>query len=276
MKKLASILFTRVPLPGYTKTRLAAKEEGGFLTPEEAATFYKASLMDTIEVILKVIKSFKEEKPDVENKLFIAYEPKEQEERLWEMLEKLDMQGLSKDSIELFTTSGNDFNDRIAMSFEYVFKKGYESAVMVGGDHPLIQPRVIKEAFGHLERLENEHHRGAIVAGPCLEAGIYLVAQTSNVPVDFKDVFYNNQGITSLEVYTKKAMDRQVPFAFLELVTDVDIPSDLAALVVSVRSMDYASEFQPSLSLPRHTLEFIKKLNLCVSAPPNQRDIMLH
>ncbi len=85
MNKLASILFTRVPLPGYTKTRLTAKEEGGFLTPEEAATFYKASLMDTMEVVLKVIKSFKEEKPTVENKLFIAYEPKEQEDKLKEI-----------------------------------------------------------------------------------------------------------------------------------------------------------------------------------------------
>lgn len=68
-------------MPGYTKTRLALKEEGGFLTPEEAATFYKASLIDTIEVILKA-KSFKEEKSNLENKLFIAYEPKEQEEKL--------------------------------------------------------------------------------------------------------------------------------------------------------------------------------------------------
>ncbi len=76
---------------------------------------------------------------------------------------------------------------------------------MIGGDHPLIQPHSVKEAFEHLERLEKEYHRGAIVAGPCLEAGLYLVAQTSNIPVDFKDVFYNAQGITSLEIYTKKA-----------------------------------------------------------------------
>lgn len=138
MKKLASILFTRIPLEGNTKTRLTLKEEGGILTSEEAATFYKASMMDVIEVFIKVIKSFNEEKPNLENKLFIAYEPKEKEENLKRILEKSDLQGLSNDSIELFATSGNNFNERIAMSFEYVFKKGYESAVMVGGDHPLI------------------------------------------------------------------------------------------------------------------------------------------
>ncbi len=71
-------------------------------------------------------------------------------------------------------------------------------------------------------------------------------------------------------------MDKHVPFAILELVTDVDIPSDLAALVVNLRSIDYASGFQPNLNVPKNTLSFIKKLNLSVTAPPNQRDIMLH
>ena len=48
-KKHALVLFTKFPEPGVTKTRLM-EENGGQLTPQEAADLYKAMVLDTAMV----------------------------------------------------------------------------------------------------------------------------------------------------------------------------------------------------------------------------------
>lgn len=266
------IIFTRIPISGETKTRLTL-QEGGPLTANEAARFYEASLTDVIATSLNAIQSCRENNPDLTYDMFIAYEPKDREEDIIQILKKLHLADEALNQIKLFSTGGENFNDRINMAFDTVIKDGYEAIVIIGGDHPTIQPYVIQEAFLHLELLNNKFGKGAMVVGPCLEAGVYLVGQTSKLHIDFDGVFFNPHGITALEAFTEKAIERNIPLAMLELVPDVDIPSDLASLIVTLKTMEYSAKFQSNITLPQYTLNVMPDLHLVTRAPPSQRDL---
>ena len=266
------IIFTRVPIPGDTKTRLTI-EEGGPLTTIEAARFYEASLTDVIVTSINAIQSCRENKPALSYDMFIAYEPKDREQDIIQILKNVNLEYEAVNQIKLFSTGGESFNDRIYAAFDTVFNSGYEAVIVIGGDHPTIQPHVLQEAFLHLDHLNKKFGKGAMVVGPCLEAGVYLVGQTSNLHIDFDGVFFNPQGITALEAFTEKAIERNVPLAMLELVPDVDIPSDLASLIVTLKTMEYSSKFQSNITLPCYTLNLLPDLHLVTRAPPSQRDL---
>ena len=53
-KKQALLLFSKPPVPGMVKTRLTT-ERGGFLTPEQAAEFFKRSLYDVSELSMHAL-----------------------------------------------------------------------------------------------------------------------------------------------------------------------------------------------------------------------------
>ena len=57
------------------------------------------------------------------------------------------------------------------------------------------------------------------------------------------------------------------------LVPDVDIPSDLASLIVTLKTMEYSAKFQSNITLPQYTLNVMPDLHLITRAPPSQRNL---
>ena len=128
----------------------------------------------------------------------------------------------------------------------------------------------IVQAFQWLEYFDSCSDRGGFVQAPCQACGVSLVGYTRNTPIDSQGVFYNPNGVPALDGYTNKAAERHLPVALLSPVADVDDMEDLAHTTSLLRAMLYSSRFQPDYFVPRRTLDWIERMGIVISTPPNR------
>lgn len=147
MKDKTVILFTRIPVPGRTKTRLET-----FLSPKSCAQLHMAFIMDIynnirdlgIDIIinysnegdLKLLKDILGESLALENRFFLRQE-------------------------------GKDLGERMNHALSFALKK-YKRAVLIGSDLPLISKADIETAFNELEKKDT-------VIAPTYDGGYYLI-----------------------------------------------------------------------------------------------------
>lgn len=151
--KRAVIVFTRVPVPGETKTRLMPD-----LTGEECARIHSMFLLDLRDLLSKV-------NADV----FYAITPFEKASCFRELM---------GDDIQIFIQSGDDLGEKMINAFRYAFQRGYESVVLFGSDSPEIEAGDIERAFDLLEEKD-------IAIGRSFDGGYYLIGMTGL----HKDIF---------------------------------------------------------------------------------------
>ncbi len=269
-KKHALLLFTKAPQPGLTKTRLTTAR-GGIFTPEQAASLYRASLLDVVELSLRALSELSEIGTSENNHLpekydfVISCSPPSEQESLRELLSEVD----ERDRFLYITDQGNCFDEHFDDAFRQLFHKGYHSVVAIGGDLPTMPVTHIVNAFRWLDYFEAIGNNGGLVLAPCQECGVSLVGYTVNTPMDSEGVFYNPNGIPALDAYVMKAKERNVPLAILDPVADFDEVQDLAHICSLIRAMAYSSHFQPNLFVPRRTLAWMDLIGLNVITPPN-------
>jgi glycosyltransferase A (GT-A) superfamily protein (DUF2064 family) len=277
----AVVVFTKVPRSGDIKTRLT-KERGGILTPEEAKIFYEACLLDVIDSVIAVCQ---EEGAD----FWVCHDAGGDGAYLSSLLKGLTHPGKVKG---IFADRGGSFDDCMQFAADYILKpqsgaRLADSVIIIGGDLPTLQPATIKNALAALEKLsQSEAGRqaagqcndiltpavgAAIVEAPCQEGGFSLVGYTCETPFDFHKVFYNMDGITALDMLVKKAGEKKIPFAALEMVPDIDIPIDLASAIPVMCSLELAAVTDPTVMVPRRTLAFLRELGLEAAALPPER-----
>lgn len=139
----AVILFTRVPIPGRTKTRLMP-----FLSGEECAALHS-------ELIRETYRSCCETGADI----LICYTPKEEEVRLKRLI---------GDGQRFFPQQGDGLGERMSYAFAEAFQLGYERVLLIGTDIPGITSDILKEAFQSLEKYD-------AVVNPTEDGGYYLI-----------------------------------------------------------------------------------------------------
>jgi glycosyltransferase A (GT-A) superfamily protein (DUF2064 family) len=267
------MIFTKAPLPGLTKTRLTTAR-GGILTPEEAADFYRAILLDVVDIGLNALDELNQSAQTHANgsapdsyELVVSCSPASEQEVLKNALSEIDP-GFSR--ICFITDSGESFDEHFDDAFRQLFRQGYHSVVSIGGDLPTLSPVRIVQAFQWLTYLEAISDRGAFVQAPCQECGVSLVGYTAATPMDSTGVFYNLDGVPALDAYVKKAAEKEIPTAILDPVADVDDVQDLAHAASVIRAIAYSSRFQPGPFVSRRTLAGLDRNNIVVATPPNQ------
>lgn len=139
----ALIIFTRVPIPGQTKTRLMP-----FLSEKECAQLHTCFIRDAY------VKA-KQAGADI----FVYYTPEEEKELLLQVLEE---------ELICFPQSGEDLGERMKNAISDVLRLGYEKVLLIGTDIPQIRVETFENAFDDLE--ENE-----IVIHPTFDGGYYLI-----------------------------------------------------------------------------------------------------
>jgi len=271
------IVFTKVPKSGETKTRLMTEREG-ILTPDEAMALYEGCLLDVINVCIAAKSG------DVR----ICYNNKGDVDYLEKLLEKVSDRSQIK---ELYADKGGNFDDCMQYAADHILKEGgpdrlADSLLIVGGDIPTLQPYILQDAVKKMRKLAcskaglaaaiklgtaNQHLGAALVEGACQEGGFSIIGYTCATPFAFKGVFYNQDGITALDMLLLKAVENSIPLAVVEAVPDVDIPVDLASMIPVVKALRLASYHDDSILTPVNTLGILEEIGLESTATPPQR-----
>lgn len=265
----AIVVFTKVPKAGDSKTRLTT-DRGGILTAEEAKEFYIASFLDVVDCCVSSNSC------DV----YICYNKGGDRSYLNTILEDVDDPHAIKD---VFPDNGGTFDKGMQYAVDHILKNGAPSrladtVLIVGGDIPTLQHGTVRNAVRTLEMLafSDKNPRGdgdvslvgaAMVVSADQECGFNILGYTCTTPFNFDGVFYNQDGVTALDMVTYKAMEQCIPFAMLEIVPDVDVPVDLAGFISVVKVMQLAEKYDSSVLLPKRTIKVLDELGLEASAP---------
>lgn len=194
--KRAWICFTRVPLPGRTKTRLLP-----LLSPEECAALHRAFLRD-----LSAVAS------TLDAALFVAHTP----EAGWEQLRPLFPRAAG-----FFPQEGEGLGQRMSHALEWVLSLGYDACVLTGSDLPELTAAQLESAFRALERAD-------AVLGPSDDGGYYLVGLKRPCPALFERQSYGGSSV--LESTLAAAAQAGLSTALALPCRDVDTPEELRAL----------------------------------------------
>ena len=190
----AIILFTRVPIPGHTKTRLE-----GFLSKEQCAELHRHMLADIASEL------------DKSNTPCFAYITPDRE---WERLE-----GCLPKVCERRLQTGESLGDRMKNAIAEVLALGHEKVVLIGSDVPDLQVTEILEAFLALDRSD-------IVLGPVEDGGYFFIGM--------KSLFYDPFGISAkwgsesvYEATVAHLKEQGTSVASIGLKRDLDTEEDL-------------------------------------------------
>jgi uncharacterized protein len=271
-KKHAFLLFTKAPTQGVTKTRLT-EARGGIFTPEQAADFYRASLLDVAELAFQALGELNGSTQAAANgsgpdqyDFMVSCSPEADRSRLEAMFAE---NGPWPAPIHYIVDRGKTFDEHFDDAFQQLFACGYHSVVSIGGDLPTMPVSHIVQAFQWLEYFDSYSEKGGFVQAPCQECGVSLVGYTAQTPMDSRGVFYNLNGVPALDAYIAKAAEHGVPVANLTPVADVDDTRDLAHTISLLHATAYSIHCQPGLFLAHRTLEWIDRMGIMISTPPN-------
>lgn len=275
MKK-AVMVFTKVPKLGEVKTRLT-EARGGIFTPEEANDFYESCLLDVIDVCLSIRQA----------DIWICYNKDGERSYLDSLLAKVK---IPQRIAGVFSDQGGSFDQCMQYAADFILKSGREDRfadglLIIGGDLPTLQPGIVEAALAKMESLSmseagqkaankkvaNEEVciGASIVEGACQEGGFSIVGFTCSTPFDFDGVFYNQEGVTALDMLVNKVEEKELPFAAVEMVPDVDIPVDLAGLMPTLRAIEISAKNDPSIIIPVRTISYLREIGLqSVALPP--------
>jgi len=217
LKENAVILFTRIPIPGKTKTRLQA-----LLTGEECASLQRAFICDIFKVLQAAGSGC-----DV----FVCYTPEGDPARLIALL---------PGAHSFFPQSGESLGDKMHNAISHVLSKGYERCLLIGSDVPLLKSKTIDDAFHLLE--END-----VVLCPTVDGGYYLIGMEEPCEELFRLEEY---GVPSVFEKTLAATVKAgISCAIGDQAMDIDEPEGLLRLmeILKQESPDVCVETRKAL-----------------------------
>lgn len=194
MKTKALIIFTRVPVPGETKTRLMP-----YFTPRQCAKLHICFLEDIAamcrrteaDIYICYTKGLSGKtcsgKADNQNVsgavrgVFhnVCKEREYQEDILYQIF---------GESAGYFPQEGEDLGQRMYLAIKRVMARGYKSCVLIGTDVPQVQWEDIRQAFEVLKTKD-------IVLGPTADGGYYLVGMKAAEKEVFENQTYGHGSV---------------------------------------------------------------------------------
>ncbi|MCB0430273.1 MAG: TIGR04282 family arsenosugar biosynthesis glycosyltransferase [Flavobacteriales bacterium] len=190
------IVFIRNPRLGKVKTRLAAD-----IGDVRALEVYQRLLSITHGAVVGM---------DVPCRKSVWYSdciPKEPD--LW-----------SASGFEQCLQTEGDLGARMQHAMEQAFRENGGPVVLIGSDCPEVSPRILQEAFRHLQDTD-------CVLGPAADGGYYLIGCRTSFPFVFQDMPWSRPELFETTCRVLKARGCRVHT--LEVLTDIDKVSDLKA-----------------------------------------------
>lgn len=221
MGKNAIILFTRVPLPGKTKTRLLP-----LLSIEESAKLHESFLKDIMQTLVTAKKRIEEERA-AGCDLFICYTPSDQSKKLLQIEEEVKNVKTKKAYREeqalfqYFPQLEGSMGQKMHASLQYVLKKGYDKVILIGSDIPEITATDMMQSFHILSRED-------VVLGATMDQGYYLIGLKVPESALFSDILYGQGEVAGKTIRAAKKIGKTVSMTTTHF--DIDTPEDLLML----------------------------------------------
>ncbi len=145
---------------------------------------------------------------------------------------------------------GDDLGQRMKNSFDDIFSKGYERAVLIGSDIPDLPLDIIHEAFGALSERDS-------VIGPAEDGGYYLIGFRRDAIVGevFEGIRWSAHTVFNETVSILKRLG--VSLHTLPEWYDVDTLGDLFNLVERSKKSDF--RFSKTISYVSRNLDSLLK-----------------
>ncbi len=192
--KRAVIVFTRIPLPGHTKTRMMP-----YFSPQECAELHENFLKD---IALECEK--------VNADIFVCYTPQKG---------KAYLRKIFKKAIEYIPQAGEGLGERMYGSIECVLGKGYDSCVLIGTDIPELKASDLECALRLLDVND-------LVFGPTMDQGYYLVGMKRPIREVFEKKTYGKGKV--LEETVGPLKEKGLSVGYVRRLQDMDDREDIA------------------------------------------------
>jgi uncharacterized protein len=194
MKKEALLIFTKNPVAGKVKTRLAAT-----IGDEAALSVYRQLLSNTISSTEDLLIA-----------KFVFYSNVVEEDDVW-----------NSNQYHKKVQQGNDLGDRMKNAFASIFQKGYNKVVIIGTDCPQLNEKIIQDAFSKLNDFD-------VVIGPALDGGYYLLGMNRCHNFLFENMEWSTANVFPETI--RRCKSKGLLFLLLQTLQDVDEEKDLEAL----------------------------------------------
>ena len=189
-------IFAKAPIPGQTKSRLAAT-----IGELPAAALSKALLMDIVDICQLY--------QHADLKLF--HPPDHSKE---------DFNGILKGDIIYSVQTGNDLGQRMNNCFMQMHQQ-YERVIIIGSDCITCSDELLNQAFEAL-------HSNDLVCQPADDGGYVLIGASTNVEPVFQDIDWGSHSV--MENTRFKAKKNNLRFYELATSFDIDIEADIQKL----------------------------------------------
>lgn len=206
-EKRAVILFTRIPVPGLTKTRLMP-----YYTPEQCA-----------ELHLCFLRDIRRNLSGIDADLFIYYaepgDPAVLKEIFGNRLPRPRhgwIHGSGKITYRPQVDLG--LGERMYQAMEDVLNEGYDSCVLTGTDLPDLTKEIFEDAFARLKTHD-------VVLGPTRDGGYYLIGSKVPQHVCFENQVYGGSSV--FENTAAAVLNHGLSLSLAEVLHDVDTRKDL-------------------------------------------------
>ncbi len=274
-RKNVLLLFSKLPEAGLVKTRLTTLKDGMF-SPEVAAALYHRMLFDVVEIICCAFDRLEADGAEADGttdsyELVISTAPLDNVERM----EKLFADsGTWPRPIAFIGDEGATFDEHYNDAFAKTWALGADCILSMGADMPALTVDDVVDGFRALHRLAEvpkgaDAPAGGIVIAPDQEMGVSVIGWTRDTDFDHDGVFYNQEGLTVLPAYVRKAAKAGLSAIYLRPVPDVDTMGDLIHTATLLEATGYCAPFDGNCPGYR-TWEMLVDLGLNeVRIPPN-------
>ena len=190
----ALIIFTKNPIPGQVKTRLAAT-----IGDDKALAVYKQLIHYTIELTNQLPVS-----------KFIYYSDSIETDNNW--------------NNNIYTKklqSGAGLGEKMKNAFSDVFDLGYKRVIIIGTDCPELSPAIIIAAIDSLNVYD-------VVVGPARDGGYYLLGMKKLNSCLFQEISWSTNQV--LQQTLLACSGNKLSNVLMEELSDIDNEQDLLAL----------------------------------------------
>lgn len=195
-KDTAIIVFTRFPVEGKVKTRLAKNMGNKF-----AVSFFRACAEHTFKELLKV--------EEMGSDLFLFCSEENEIEQLMKW---------AGNNFKYYSQQGSNLGIKMYNAFNTVFKKGYKKAIIIGTDAPDISTNIMQSAISALDNY-------SVVIGPANDGGYYLLGFKSKLIDLFSGIEWSTDSVFDNTI--EKLNNSEINYFMLDELTDIDTLEDL-------------------------------------------------